>query len=441
MKRAFFHVYGRLMSGSGLVYAAGLAFGMGLLCNWLSLMERGPSFSAHFSTLCLYLMAALPLWTANAFGRGAQAEGPEARGRFWAYLAAHAAASLGLALYLLPIAPGALSFTALFGFFVTGAVLTGLCLWIAGRLRRRWAALAVALAALILLREAPELASALAMYPAGVWWARSLVRLSPFSLLGNFLNGLIDVKAVLYAAGFCVLAAALVGQQAAPPAGTHRPACGRPSKQGNRRALASAAIFILFIAAVALLPVNLTLIDVTPARVTVVSDGMARALNGLREPVTVHQVAGVGAEDVWIKTYLEKLAERHAFITYRLVDPAEDAQLKALQLEDNSLVVEQGDELVIVRAANLYAEIETTAGARHSFELEGALLTALSDITQIDMTYAGVPPGRTLDVPPVELTDGQARVLAYAFVGAPLALGIFVGLRMMRGRSREARKR
>ena len=440
MKRAFFRVYRRLMGGSGLAYAAGLALGMGLLCNWLSLMERGPGFSTHFATLCLYLMAALPLWAAGAFGREPQADEPEARARFWAYLAAQASAAALLALYIVPIAPNASAFVALLGFLITGTALLGLCLWIADRLRRRWAALAVALAALVLLREAPEIASALTIYhPAGIGWARALVWLSPFSLLGNFLSGLIDVKAVLYAAGFCVLLAELIGHRSSA-----RVADGGTAPQPRpwaRRPLVAALIFALFIVAVSVLPVNLTLIDVTPARVTEVSDGMARALNGLREPVTVHQLSGVGAEDVWVKTYLEKLAERHAFINYRLVDPAEDAQLGNLQLEDNSLIVEMGDELVIVRAHDLYAQMQTTAGARHSFEIEGALLTALSDITQVDMTYAGVPPGRTLDVPPVELTDAQARVLAHAFVGVPLALGIFLGLRMMRGRSREARKR
>lgn len=420
MKTSFVSTFKRLLAGPAWAYAAFLTLGMALLSLWMNLMEKSPDYASLFSILNVCLMLAPPFLTMGAATGFESGQRGAWAGACLAYLAVHFLTTALLAAYILPVAPSAMAFTCLLGFFVTGAALTALCLLCSALFRRAWTAALASLTALIILREASDIASAITIAWGLFGAARVLIQMTPFSLMNHFLNGLIDVKAILSAAGFFWFAASL-----------------GPLILNRARVkayLPPITVFAAVLLAVLIQPVNLTLIDITPSRLTVASEAMESALKGLDTPVKVYQVSEIGLEDGWVQTYMKKLSERHAYIDFAVVDPLEDDQIAPLSLADNSLVVEAGETFAILNAGDLYAQTPTYTGTRFTFELEGALLTALSDATAIDMLYAGPPPGRDLGIAPLGLDEGRARFLAAAFVALPLGLALTFFLLLWRKR-------
>lgn len=391
------------LSPGGLLYAGGLSLAMGVACIWRNLADGYPDFSVQLSLLCVYLVVALPLWTMGAFGTDAARE--DVPGTFFRFLVWHVIACALLSFHIVAVAPGVQAFVALLGFFVAGGVALSVCLVIARILRRPVASLAVSLVVMVVLRELPEIAASLTYAFGGdmVPVARHLIALSPFSLMTRFLSGIIDLRAVLSGAIAVMLMVTL-------------------SRGEWKKRITNALVLALFFALAQAQPAGIALVDVTPTRLTVASDQMADTLTRMNEPVTVYQVCEVGLEDVWIATYLEKLAERHAYIDYRPIDPSEDAEIGQLLLEDNSLIVRHEDTYVIAHADDLYAETYLSIGTRHSFEIEGVLLTALADASGIDLLEGGLPLGRVIDVDRLSIEPSRAQMLAWSFVVEPLIL-------------------
>ena len=148
----------------------------------------------------------------------------------------------------------------------------------------------------------------------------------------------------------------------------------------------------------------------------------------------MYQVAPVGEEDPWVQLYLKKLAERHVNLQARTVSPREDAAIAALGLPANSLVVEQAGQWAVLRYENLYQEEQGLAGEQATFELEGALLAALDEVTGLTMADLGVPRGPRLSETYTIEEEARSRLTVGLVLGPLLfmAAGAYLTLRRKR---------
>ncbi|MEG1605395.1 MAG: hypothetical protein RR452_05305, partial [Clostridia bacterium] len=318
------------------------------------------------------------------------------------YLAFGALLCAPLCAYPALIAPSGAAFGCVLGFFAFFEVMLAICLVIEARVGRH--ALGWSLAAMVALRALTGLAQLPGRAGALVGWVG--VRFSPYALLTPCVNGLVDVRALACALIACALCVALVAHGRG----------GARKRDGFAAVLAAFCVALCF-----LLPTTLSVFDLNAQQPTLLSGDMALSLKGLNAKVLIRQVAQVGNEDVWVRGYLQKLAERHAYIAYRAVDPRMDARIAELKLPDNSLIVENEDQWIVVRQEAIYQSGVSFLGTQHTFDLEGALLTAISEATGLKLTYGGVPRGRPMNVVPLAPDEaGKARALALIW-GAPVA--------------------
>ncbi|MEG0934928.1 MAG: hypothetical protein RSJ41_04990 [Clostridia bacterium] len=331
------------------------------------------------------------------------------------YLAFGALLCAPLCAYPALIAPSGAAFGCVLGFFAFFEVMLAICLVIEARVGRH--ALGWSLAAMVALRALTGLAQLPGRAGALVGWVG--VRFSPYALLTPCVNGLVDVRALACALIACALCVALVAHGRG----------GARKRDGFAAVLAAFCVALCF-----LLPTTLSVFDLNAQQPTLLSSDMALSLKGLNAKVLIRQVAQVGNEDVWVRGYLQKLAERHAYIAYRAVDPRMDARIAELKLPDNSLIVENEDQWIVVRQEAIYQSGVSFLGTQHTFDLEGALLTAISEATGLKLTYGGVPRGRPMNVVPLAPDEaGKARALALIW-GAPGACLAAAGLAWARKR-------
>ena len=428
MRGAYRRALGRLMGGGALLYAGAMALLMGLLVIWANFQLGENTLSGPLAYLARAQEVALPLFAMDAYARdrrlgleGLYAALPVERGRLrmgvaLAYLSAYALACLPLLLVTALVLPQSDSWAALSGYLLTGVAMLAGCLLCASWVKGRAAALGLGLLLTTLWQSAPLLAALLDQSALGARLARIVLYLSPASRLNAFLNGALDLAAALFALAVAVLAVFLLGGA------------------GRKRALRGAALWALAGALLALTPSSLMSVDLTPQRVTTPSQRMELLLRGLNLEVTVYQVAPVGEEDPWVQLYLKKLAERHVNLQARTLSPREDEAIAALGLPANSLVVEQAGQWAVLRYENLYQEEQGLAGEQVTFELEGALLAALDEVTGLTMADLGVPRGPRLSETYTIEEEARSRLTVGLVLGPLLfmAAGAYLTLRRKR---------
>lgn len=390
MRGAYQRALGRLLGGGALLYAGATALLMGLLVIWANFQLGENTLSGPLAYLARVQELALPLFAMDAYGRDRRlgldrlyGALPVARGRLrqgvaLAYLSAYALSCLPLALVTALVLPQGDSWAALAGYLLTGGAMLSGCLLCASWARGRAAAFGLGFVLTTLWQAAPLLAAFLDQSALGAHLARVALYLSPAARFSAFLNGSLD----LAAAGFCL---AIVALSLFLLGGT-----------GRKRALQGAALWALASVLLALTPASLTALDMTPQRVTTPSERMELLLSGLNREVTVYQVAPVGEQDPWVELYLKKLAERHKYLHSVTLSPREDEAIAALDLPAGSLVVEQAGQWAVLRYENLYQYDQDLTGRQVTFELEGALLAALDEVTGLTMADMGVPRGPRL---------------------------------------------
>ncbi|MDO4547717.1 MAG: hypothetical protein Q4D04_06460 [Clostridia bacterium] len=151
---------------------------------------------------------------------------------------------------------------------------------------------------------------------------------------------------------------------------------------GLRTRIAPVAVLLAFAILSALLPANYAIIDTTPQRVTDISDDALISFGNLPQDITVSQICASGESYPWAVGYMQKLAERHSRIDFRI---SGTDVLPEAELSGGDVLVESEEAIIVVRSDDIYSS---------SFNLEGALLTAIDEATGLSLTYGGVPRGR-----------------------------------------------
>lgn len=411
MRGTYRRCLGRLLGGGALLYAGIMALLAGLLILWANFLAQENTLSGPLAYLAQTNGLALPLLAMDAYARDRRLgldklyralpvePGRLQRGAALAYLTAFLFSCAPLALMAALVLPQSDTWAGLAGYVASqGALLCG-CLLMASRVKGRLAAFGLGLALTQLSQNAAWLAGLLDQWALGAKAGRLLLYLSPSARLNAFLNGALDLPALGYCLALGALLLYLMG------------------RGGWKRGLKGAALWAAAALALAWVPACVGVLDLTPQQVTTPTQRMELLLSGLNRPVTVYQVAPVGEEDAWVWLYLKKLGERHPNLTAQLISPREDPDIASLDLPANSLVVEEGEQWAVLRYDTLYQTHSALEGQQATFELEGALLTALDEVTGLTMSQLGVPAGPRLDQ--TYTLEEEAR--------RPLTLGLVLG--------------
>lgn len=429
MRGAYIRSLKRLLLGGGaLLYAGANGLLMGLLIIWANLQVGENTLAGPFAYLIQAQGMALPLLAMDAYARDRRLglnrlyralpveEGRLRQGVALGYLTAYGLSCLPLALMAALVLPRGDSWGALAGYALTGGAMLCLCLLCAALVKGRLAAVVLGMALIQLWQLAPQLAGFMDGSALGARLGRALLYLSPTARMNAFLNGALDLSAALYDLALMLLMLYLLG-------GIHL-----------KRALRGVALWALTAALLAFTPASIMAVDLTPQRVTTPSERMEQLLAGLNLPVTVYQVSPVGEEDPWVRLYLQKLAERHAYLTARLISPREDDEIAALDLPANSLVVEQEGQWAVLRSDNLYQSYNGLNGQEVTFELEGALLAALDEVTGLTMSDLGMPMGPRLSQTYTIGEEARSRWAVGLVLGPGLLLAAGTVLALIRKR-------
>ena len=395
----------RLFRPLGLIYIGVLTLLMGLLSIWLNWMELSPSFAEHFPYLCLYLALGLPVCTF-----GVRFDEGKVLGTCVAYLMFHVISCVALLPFIAIASLNIVSICAWFGFLLTGICLMSLCLGLNAWIKNKYIALITSLIVLAVCREVPELIEPLTLFPQGIPIARTLIELSPFNIMTPFINGIFDVSSLSYALAIIGFFLAVI--------------CVKPAR------LTAFLGFIACCVALFFVPKSIAHIDCTPQHLVTIDEYMASVLTMLDRDITIYQVAPVGVEDIWMQSYLSKISERHRHIGYETVAPIQNKSIEELGLPDNTLIIELDEEWFILRPEQIHFQTEENP-PRYLYALQGALLAALEEATQITFTYWSEPTTWDMTIIPLDISDTALRPRVIGCVLYPctyfaLALGIAI---------------
>lgn len=142
------------------------------------------------------------------------------------------------------------------------------------------------------------------------------------------------------------------------------------------------------------LPTTAKRIDITPQKMYTLSDTTKTLLKGLDGDVTILYLAQSGSEDARLRELIARYEAASEHVRFRYIGSTEAAYYTAQTLAANSVIVTNGEFVIVCDQTSLYSPVYETTGmyqqlTDYLFSAENALNQAIANVTSdLPIAYA-----------------------------------------------------
>lgn len=222
----------------------------------------------------------------------------------------------------------------------------------------------------------------------GNWVTKLLGCLDMYNRFVTFLNGTLDLSAIIYFVSFTMLMLFLTVQSIQK----RRYSVSVKSLQIGAYNTGMIGVAVVLAVVVNLLagelPGSIKTLDVTSQKIYSLTDTTRDYLKELQEDVTIYVLAGDNSKDSTLATTLERYEDSSDHITVEYVDPAVNPrfymQYTDSAITSNSLIVESEKRFKIVNYSSIYEteyDYTTYTSSTTGYDGEGQITSAIAYVT------------------------------------------------------------
>jgi len=276
------------------------------------------------------------------------------------------------------------SYASLFAFFVMGAALIALGMFISSLTESQGFAAGIGIAVILLNYYSVSLSEHTSSSSLGAFLSELMTKLSLFERFYSFVNGVFDMTALVYYVTFAVFFLFLSVQSLEK----RRYNSGAYSPMLTGIVLAILVVVNVFASA---LPTTLTKYDISSTKLYSITSNTKVVVNGLDQDVTIYWIVQSGKEDEVIENLLgkyESLSD-HIEVVKKNPDifPTFAEQYTEEMVENNSLVVECGERSRFIGYRDIYVQEADMFSYTYntSFDGEGAITSAIDYVVNEEL--------------------------------------------------------
>ena len=378
----------------GYIFTAFILLVAGIYVTVNSLKNGSAAFELTISNMTFIYLVAIPLLAMRVFSEERKQKTEQllyslpvkmsqvVLGKFFALCTV-----LALPLAVMILYPLGLSFfgavdlkaayCALFGFFALGCCICSICMFLSSLTDSQAVAAGTGFAAVLLLFFLSTLAGLI--NSSSSVFASVLRNLSPFDRYYSFLNGVFDVRSLIYMlalqALFIVLTVMVM-----------------EGRRRDKKFLYYSIVIVLTLAIISLsdvilgkLPSSSTKLEMNSVGITDFSVQTENQLAGLNKDVSIYWITRDGKEDTYIEQTLDKFDELSSHVNVIKIDPIQQPRFAnkytTKTVNENSLIVECGSESKYIDYSDIYKYSENENVTRADFYAESLISNAINYVT------------------------------------------------------------
>ena len=272
------------------------------------------------------------------------------------------------------------AYCAIFGFWVLGCTISAICMFLSSLTDNQAVAAGAGFIVVLLLFFMSTLAG---IVPSNLTVLSSVLRnASPFDRYYSFLNGIFDIRSLIYMLAVQALFIVLTVM----------------AMEGRRRdkkilyytlvAVLTLAIIVLADLVIAKIPSAITKLQMNDVGITKFSTQTKKQISELDDDVNIYWITRDGKEDTYIEETLDTFESLSDKINVIKIDPVQQPRFANKYtnktVNENSLIVECSDMSKYIDYTDIYQYAESENITRADFFAESLISNAISSITEAE---------------------------------------------------------